>query len=70
VVVTTTEIVLGVLRASPGAWLTMRQIFDAAIERDGSIKLSAIASALVNLETRRCVEVRRGRRPLLYRGTS
>lgn len=72
--VTTTEIVLGVLRASPDAWLTMRQILDGvsqildgAIERHRTIKLDAVASALVNLEISRHVEVMRGRRPLLYR---
>ena len=64
---TTTEIVLDVLRASPDARLTMRQILDAAVEHREDIKLSAIASALVNLEIGRRVEVTRGRRPLLYR---
>jgi hypothetical protein len=64
----TTDIVLDVLRASPGTWLTMRQILDAASECR-SIKLGAIASALVNLEISRHVEVTRGRRPLLYRAS-
>lgn len=62
-----TEIVLDVLRASPGAWLTMRQVADRAADRHGPIKLGAIATALVNLEIGRRVEVTRGRRPLLYR---
>ena len=64
---TTTALVLGVLRASPDVWLTMRQILDATVERHKAIKLGAVASALVNLEISRHVEVTRGRRPLLYR---
>ena len=49
-------------------WLTMRDIILLGADRGVALSLTAVASALANLEPARHVEVRRGRRPYRYRG--
>jgi len=67
-VVTVTDIVIAVLRAAPEdtPWLTMREIIELAAKHRETIAVSAVASALANIESG-LLYVDRSRRPFRYR---